>query len=240
MDDSKLYTQGEYAGPLTQRAMDYNGHTVVGVQISDPAPDGSCFFITLDDHMQVSIAPVLANSIREYDPHEPPPDPEIDAADLAATRKNLEWLLQLQVEHGISSIGDLRACALTMSDLADVIELQDRAQAAQAPGQALDGDSSADVPSAERGGNTSTAEVSSAPLADDKAKQRGDWPKIRQYVSMTDEDVSGNTGSVCQTPICGHTVFNDLGQPVGWVDIDLTGGTVFDEPIDPDYAEDVR
>ena len=35
---------GEYAGPLTRRAMDYNGNTVIGVPISDAAPDGSCFF----------------------------------------------------------------------------------------------------------------------------------------------------------------------------------------------------
>ena len=206
--DQTTYYQGEYAGPLTQRAMDYDGHLVIGVQISDPAPDGSCFFITLDQHMQACIIPVLASSISPYEPAEPPPEPECTAADLADTRKNLEWLLKLQIDHGISSIGDLRACALTMSDLADVIELQDKSWTAAAPG--------------------------SAPARD------GNWPKIRQYVSMTDEDVSGSTGSVCQEEICGHTVFNDLGQPVGWVDIDLTGGTISDDSIDPDYAEDVR
>ena len=194
-DITKEYSQGVYAGPLTQRAMDYDGHPVIGVQISDPAADGSCFFITLDEHMQVCIAPVLASSIAPYETPEPPPEPECTAADLADTRHNLEWLLKLQIDQGISSIGDLRACALTMSDLANVIELQDRA---------------------------------------------ANWPKIRQYVSMTDEDVSGSTGSVCQEEICGHTVFNDLGQPVGWVDIDLTGGTISDDSIDPDYAEDVR
>ena len=127
--DQTTYYQGEYAGPLTQRAMDYDGHLVIGVQISDPAPDGSCFFITLDQHMQVCIIPVLASSISPYEPAEPPPEPECTAADLADTRKNLEWLLKLQLEHGISSIGDLRACALTMSDLADVIELQDKTSA---------------------------------------------------------------------------------------------------------------
>ena len=173
--DQTTYYQGEYAGPLTQRAMDYDGHLVIGVQISDPAPDGSCFFITLDQHMQVCIIPVLASSISPYEPAEPPSEPECTAADLADTRKNLEWLLKLQLEHGISSIGDLRACALTMSDLANVIEMQDRAQAAQAPGQALDGDSSADVPSAERS-------------ADAEQESRASWPKIRQYVSMADDD----------------------------------------------------
>ena len=75
------------------------------------------------------IIPVLASSISPYEPAEPPPEPECTAADLADTRKNLEWLLKLQLEHGISSIGDLRACALTMSDLADVIELQDKTSA---------------------------------------------------------------------------------------------------------------
>ena len=141
MDEQKLYSQGEYAGPLTQRAMDYDGHPVIGIQISDAAADGSCLFITLDDHMQVSVAPVLASSIQPYEPAEPPPEPECTAADLADTRRNLEWLLKLQLDHGIGSIGDLRACALTMSDLANVIEMQDRA---------------------------------------------ANWPKIRQYVSMTE------------------------------------------------------
>jgi len=163
--DQTTYYQGEYAGPLTQRAMDYDGHLVIGVQISDPAPDGSCFFITLDQHMQVCIIPVLASSISPYEPAEPPPEPECTAADLADTRKNLEWLLKLQIDHGISSIGDLRACALTMSDLADVIELQDRAA----------------------GASTCTKEVGSAALADEAKKARANWPKIRQYVSMTDK-----------------------------------------------------
>lgn len=168
-NETKEYSQGVYAGPLTQRAMDYDGHLVIGVQISDPAPDGSCFFITLDQHMQVCIIPVLASSISPYEPAEPPPEPECTAADLADTRKNLEWLLKLQIDHGISSIGDLRACALTMSDLANVIELQDRAQAAQAEDK------------------SSTAAVGSASLADGSAdakrEARANWPKIRQYVS---------------------------------------------------------
>ena len=134
--DQTTYYQGEYAGPLTQRAMDYDGHLVIGVQISDPAPDGSCFFITLDQHMQAYIIPVLASSISPYEPAEPPPEPECTAADLADTRKNLEWLLKLQLDRGIGSIGDLRACALAMSDLADVIELQDKSWTAAAPGSA--------------------------------------------------------------------------------------------------------
>ena len=122
---------GEYAGPLTQRAMDYDGHPIIGIQISDKHPDGSCLFLNLDDHMQLYVTPVLAESIGPYEPAEPPPDLECTAAELADTRKNLEWLLKLQLDRGISSISDLRACALVMSDLADVIEQQD-IQAAQA------------------------------------------------------------------------------------------------------------
>ena len=51
------YTQGKYAGPNTVRALDYNGHEAVGVQISDPFPDGSCYLVTIDEHMQLSVAP---------------------------------------------------------------------------------------------------------------------------------------------------------------------------------------
>ena len=142
-EQTKQSQHGEYAGPLTQRAMDYDGHTLIGVPISDAAPDGSCFFITLDHHMQISVGSVLASSMTPYEPPEPPPEPECTAAELADTRAKLEKLLKMQLDHGISSIGDLRACAITMSDLADVIQIQD-AQAARAPGQALD------VPSAER------------------------------------------------------------------------------------------
>ena len=169
MSEQNLYYQGEYAGPLTQRAMNYDGHPVIGVQISDPAPDGTCLFVTIDQHMMLSVAPVLTSSIAPYEPPEPPPEPECTEADLADTRHNLEWLLKLQLEHGISCIADLRACALTMSDLADVIELQDRAQAAQAEDK------------------SSTAAVGSASLADGSAdakrESRANWPKIRQYVS---------------------------------------------------------
>ena len=149
MEQPQDRQHGEYAGPLTQKAMDYNGRTVIGIPISDAAPDGSCFFITLDHHMQISIGSVLASSITPYEPSEPPPEPECTAAELAETRARLEYLLKMQLDNGISSIGDLRACAITMSDLADILQLQG-AQAARAPGKALDSSSSPDVPSAER------------------------------------------------------------------------------------------
>lgn len=148
-EQTKQSQHGEYAGPFTRRAMDYDGHTLIGVPITDAAPDGSCYFITIDRHMQISITSVLTSSITPYDPPEPPPEPECTAAELADTRARLEKLLKMQLDAGISSIGDLRACAITMSDLADVIQIQG-AQAARAPGQALDGSSSPDVPSAER------------------------------------------------------------------------------------------
>lgn len=122
---------GEYAGPFTRRAMDYDGHTLIGVPISDAAPDGSCFFITLDHHMQISITSVLASSMTPYEPPEPPPEPECTAAELADTRARLEKLLKMQLDAGISSIGDLRACAITMSDLADIISFQSAHAAGQ-------------------------------------------------------------------------------------------------------------
>jgi len=147
------YSQGVYAGPLTQRATDYNGHEVIGVQISDEAPDGSVFFITLDDHMQVSITPVMAASIMPYEPTEPPQVPEIEPEDYAATRKSLEEIIARIWSRSPEDTGELRTCALAMSELANVIDMQTRnhgAQAAQAAGQALHGGSSTDVPSAER------------------------------------------------------------------------------------------
>ena len=174
--DKTLYYQGEYAGPLTQRAMDYDGHPVIGVQISDAAADGSCLFATLDKHMLLSVAPVLASSITPYEPVEPPPEPECTAADLADTRRNLEWLLKLQLEHGISSIDDLRACALTMSDLANVIETQDRAQAGRSQ-TCTDTVGSASLADEE---NSSTEVVGSASLTNEGS---ADWPKVRQYVT---------------------------------------------------------
>ena len=152
------YHQGEYAGPLTQRAMDYNGHEVIGVQISDTAPDGACFFITLDKCMQISIAPVIAASLRPYEPDEPPPLPEIEPEDYAATRASLEMMLRELLSKSIERTGQLYAGAIIMNELAKIIEIQQScgymdsgARAAQAAGQALHSGSSADVPSAERG-----------------------------------------------------------------------------------------
>ena len=132
------YSQGVYAGPLTQRATDYNGHEAIGVQISDEAPDGAVFFATLDDHMQVSIIPVMAASIMPYEPAEPPPVPEIEPEDYEATRRSLEEIIARILSHSPQDTGELRTCALAMSELANIIDIQTRnsgAQAAQAAGQ---------------------------------------------------------------------------------------------------------
>lgn len=118
------YHQGEYAGPLTQRALDYNGHEAIGIQISDAAPDGSCFFITVDEHMQISIAPVIAASLQPYEPAEPPPVPSIAPEDYAATRASLEMMLKNLINGSIERTGQLRACAIVMAELANVIEAQ--------------------------------------------------------------------------------------------------------------------
>lgn len=142
MEQPQDRQHGEYAGPLTRRAMDYDGHTLIGVPITDAAPDGSCYFITIDRHMQISIGSVLASSMTPYEPPEPPPEPECTAAELADTRARLEKLLKMQLDAGISSIGDLRACAITMSDLADVISLENAHAAgheASASTSAVDG-----------------------------------------------------------------------------------------------------
>lgn len=170
------YHQGEYAGPHTVRAMDYNGHEAIGVQISDEAPDGSVFLVTIDKHMQFSIAPVITASMREYEPAEPPPVPELAPEDYAATRRNLEDLLSRMLSHGVDGPDQLRACAIAMHELADVVDaqirLEARPHAGQAPGQVLDAGSSADIPSAERCANAEqkgsafTAEVGSASLAE--------------------------------------------------------------------------
>ena len=137
------YQQGEYAGPNTVRALDYNGHEAIGVQISDVAEDGACFLVTIDKHMQLAIAPVIAASIRSYDPPEPPSMPEIAPEDLAATRICLEDLLKMIFSEfmvGMQKKPDqLRACAIAMNELANVVEAQVRldcgAHAAQAAGQ---------------------------------------------------------------------------------------------------------
>lgn len=211
--DQTTYYQGEYAGPLTQRATDYNGHEVIGVQISDENPDGSVFFVTLDDHMQVYIIPVMAASIMPYTPAEPPDVRELEPEDYAATRRSLEEIVARIISNGPKDTEELRTCALAMSELANVIEHQDRAQAAQAAGA-----------------STCTTEVGSACRASDGL------PDASQ-----EAEIGGTTfGYYTDHEICGHTVFNDEGLAVGWCDIDLTGGTVSDESIDPDYAEDVR
>ena len=127
MSENEKYYQGVYAGPLTQRATDYNGHEVIGVQISDEAPDGAVFFVTLDDHMQVSITPVIAASIMPYEPEEPPAVPEIEPADYAATRKSLEEIIGRILMNAPRDTDDLRTCALAMSELARVIDQQERA-----------------------------------------------------------------------------------------------------------------
>lgn len=140
------YHQGEYAGPNTVRAMDYNGHEAIGIQISDPAPDGSVFLVTIDHYMQVSIAPVIAASIRSYDPPEPPSMPELAPEDYAATRKNLEDLLKMifgeSIINGLGTPDRLRACAIAINELANIVDVQMRLEArphaGQAPGQALD------------------------------------------------------------------------------------------------------
>ena len=146
------YCQGQYAGPNTVRALDYNGHEVIGVQISDAAPDGACFFVTLDDHMQVSITPVIAASIRPYEPAEPPPLPEIEPEDYAATRKSLEELLARMLSHSLEGPDQLRGCGLAMCELADVVDAQIRLEARPHAGQAA-------------GASTCTEEVGSASLA---------------------------------------------------------------------------
>lgn len=209
MSDTNYY-QGEYAGPNTVRATDYNGHEVIGVQISDEAPDGAVFFITLDDHMQVSIIPVMAASIMPYEPAEPPAVPEIEPEDYAATRKSLEEIIARILSKPPQDTGELRTCALAMSELANVIDMQTRNHGAQA---------------AQAAGGACTEAVAGSYRSADGAADAEQETEINGYTC----------GYYTAEKICGHTVFNDLGEPVGWVDIDLTGGT-----IDPDYAEDVR
>lgn len=124
-ENAAPYSQGVYAGPNTVRAMDYNGHEVLGVRISDELADGSVYLVTVDNHMQLSVAPVLASSIRSYNPtpeEQEEHTPYVDSADYAATRANLERLLEMQLNHPPETTDELRACALTMSDLADVID----------------------------------------------------------------------------------------------------------------------
>lgn len=134
------YHQGEYAGPNTVRALDYNGHEAIGVQISDVADDGACFLVTIDKHMQLAIAPVIAASIRSYDPPEPPSMPEIAPEDYAATQKNLEDLLKMifgeSIINGFGTPDRLRVCAIVMNELANVVEAQIRLDCGPRAGQA--------------------------------------------------------------------------------------------------------
>ena len=153
MSENGKYYQGVYAGPLTQRATDYNGHEVIGVQISDEAPDGAVFFITLDDRMQVSIIPVMAASIMPYEPEEPPAGPEIEPEDYAATRKSLEEIIGRILTAAPRDTDDLRTCALAMSELANVIDAQagagtcteEVATLREATGEEIDPDYAEDV-----------------------------------------------------------------------------------------------
>lgn len=118
---------GSYAGPHTVRAIDYCGHEVIGLQASDELADGSAYMILLDDHMQVTVATVMASSIR--------PLPEdytrqciqiADREDYASTRRNLEELAQQILSRAPETTDDLRAAAVVLSDLADIIDGQDR------------------------------------------------------------------------------------------------------------------
>ena len=126
--------QGVYAGPLTMEALDYNGHMILGVPVSDAAEDGSCFFVTMDEHMQLSIAPVIASSVRSYDPEEIPATPECTPEEIENTRRNLEEALRRKMRRNVFSVIDLENCGTLMNALAEVIELQDRVLAAQAAG----------------------------------------------------------------------------------------------------------
>lgn len=125
MEQNKKYSQGVYAGPLTQRATDYDGHEVIGVPISDVYEDGHMLFVTLDEHLQVSIAPVLASSIRSWDPESIPDYPECTDEELLDTKRNLEWLLNRELERGEFGIIELYNCSSVMHDLAIVTELLD-------------------------------------------------------------------------------------------------------------------
>ena len=223
------YTQGVYAGPLTERAMDYNGHEAIGLQISDAAQDGSCLFVTVDDHLQLSVIPVIARSIRSYDPSEPPPQPESTDEDLQAAPQALVDIITRLTCKPTANPETLMRLAILSCDLASVwaetrrraicaemvkppplmrftagapvefgrfvanaIDAQTCAQAAQAPGQALDGRCSADVPLAER-----TADAERETEQATKISGGTIWSKNDFERQATDF-----RGSICQT--CGH------------------------------------
>ena len=118
---------GIYAGPNTVLAIDYNGHAIMGVQCSDELQDGSAYMMILDEHMQVTIATVMASSIRTLQAGDviPPPILIADREDYASTRKNLEELARQLLATPPESTDDLRAAAIVLSDLADVIDGQE-------------------------------------------------------------------------------------------------------------------
>lgn len=118
---------GVWAGPNTVIGIDYNGHAVIGVQISDELQDGSAYMVILDEHMQVTIATVMASSLRPIQQGDPLPDRtlSVDKEDYASTRANLEELARKLLSSTPESTDDLRAAAIVLSDLADVIDGQE-------------------------------------------------------------------------------------------------------------------
>lgn len=118
---------GVWAGPNTVIGIDYNGHAVIGVQISDELQDGSAYMVLLDEHMQVTIATVMASSLRPIQEGDPLPDRtlSVDKEDYASTRANLEELARKLLSSTPESTDDLRAAAIVLSDLADVIDGQE-------------------------------------------------------------------------------------------------------------------
>lgn len=118
---------GIFAGPNTVLAIDYNGHAVMGVQCSNELQDGSAYMVLLDKHMQVTVATVMASSIRQLQVGDTIPTPILiaDKEDYASTRKNLEDLAAKLLSTPPESTDDLRAAAIVLSDLADVIDGQE-------------------------------------------------------------------------------------------------------------------
>jgi hypothetical protein len=117
---------GVWAGPHTRMAIDYNGHAVIGVQASESLADGSAYMILLDEHMQVTVAIVIADSIQpvpgeQEREHEPP---KINGTDYESTRANLEELARKLLSQTPETTDDLRAAAVVLSQLADVIDGQ--------------------------------------------------------------------------------------------------------------------
>lgn len=124
------YSQGEYAGPLTERAMDYNGHEAIGIQIGDAAQDGSCLFVTIDKHMQLSVIPVIASSVRSYDTPEPPPLESSDE-DLQSAGQALAAILNRLLENPVDTPETLEKISIAAANLALVWNEQNRRRAAE-------------------------------------------------------------------------------------------------------------